>query len=277
MKQVLSLLLIFGLCSGCTSRQQPAPTVDISPYGDASQPRTPGKFDLRGTKTHKVKSGDTLFSVAWQANLAVDTLARYNNLNPPYTINVGQILRLDKPRKVVIINKKPTRKKNVKKHSNQGVDLVKKQAYGESQGKVQNVVKPVVSGKANRTTFPSKVRQWLWPTKGTLIGRFSTKSNPNKGIDIAGKANAPIFATAAGKVVYTGNALKGYGNLVIIKHTENFLSAYAHNETLLVKEQQWIESGQQIATMGHNSEKGSHLHFEIRYKGKAVDPLRYLK
>lgn len=277
MKRILSLLLIFGLLSGCSSRQQPAPTVDISPYGDAAQPRTQGMFDLRGSKTHKVKSGDTLFSIAWQANLTVDTLARYNNLNPPYTINVGQILQLNKPTKVAIINKKPKRKGNVKKLSNQGVDLVKKQAYGGSQGKVQKVVKKVVTKNTKKTTFPSKVRQWLWPTKGTLIGRFSTKSNPNKGIDIAGKTNAPIFATAAGKVVYTGNALKGYGNLVIIKHTENFLSAYAHNETLLVKEQQWIKSGQQIATMGRNSDKGTHLHFEIRYKGKAVDPLRYLK
>jgi lipoprotein NlpD len=109
------------------------------------------------------------------------------------------------------------------------------------------------------------------------VGRFSNKDTPNKGIDIAGKYGSSITATTAGRVVYTGDALTGYGNLIIIKHTDNFLSAYAHNERILVMEQQWIKSGQQIATMGNHSDKGTPLHFEIRYKGKAVDPLRYLK
>ncbi len=273
MQNLPGFLLIFILTfiSGCSSRHVPAPTVDLAPHANAAQPRTQSYFDLSGHSKHKVKEGETLYSIAWQANLDFKDLAQYNNIQPPYTIAVGQVLQLGKPKKTSTINKVQPTPKVVKKTLKQRVDRPKKQEYGGNQGQPQNIVKTKASG------FPSTVRHWKWPAKVTLVGRFSNKNNPNKGIDISGKQHSPILATAAGKVVYTGKALKGYGNLVIIKHTENFLSAYAHNETVLVKEQQWIKSGQQIATMGKNSEKGSHLHFEIRYKGTAVDPLRYLQ
>ncbi|KDM92611.1 peptidoglycan DD-metalloendopeptidase family protein [Photobacterium galatheae] len=121
-----------------------------------------------------------------------------------------------------------------------------------------------------------KVDSWVWPTKGRVIARFSDKENGNKGIDIAGHRGQDVKATAAGKVVYAGNALRGYGNLVIIKHNDDYLSAYAHNDRVLVREQDTVTAGQKIAAMGSSGTNSVRLHFEIRYKGKSVNPLRYL-
>jgi len=120
-----------------------------------------------------------------------------------------------------------------------------------------------------------KVRDWQWPTKGKILQRFSATTG-NKGVNIGGKKGQAIYAAAAGKVVYAGNALRGYGNIIIIKHNSDYLSAYAHNDVLLVKENQNVTAGQKIALMGKSSSPIVQLHFEIRYKGKSVDPLRYL-
>ena len=117
---------------------------------------------------------------------------------------------------------------------------------------------------------------WRWPTNGNVIQGFSNADGGNKGIDISGSRRQAVNAAAAGRVVYAGNALRGYGNLIIIKHNDDFLSAYAHNDSILVKDQQEIKAGQQIAKMGSTGTNGVKLHFEIRYKGKSVDPLRYL-
>ncbi|WP_025474849.1 murein hydrolase activator NlpD, partial [Yersinia pestis] len=120
------------------------------------------------------------------------------------------------------------------------------------------------------------VSGWRWPTDGKTIDSFSASEGGNKGIDIAGSRGQPILATASGRVVYAGNALRGYGNLIIIKHNDDYLSAYAHNDTMLVREQQEVKAGQKIATMGSTGTSSVRLHFEIRYKGKSVNPLRYL-
>ncbi len=125
-------------------------------------------------------------------------------------------------------------------------------------------------------TKNEKVSKWLWPTKGRVIKNFSAGEQGNKGIDIAGQRGQPIVSTAAGTVVYSGNALRGYGNLIIVKHNDNYLSAYAHNDKLLVSEGQSVTSGQKIATMGSSGSKSVKLHFEIRYQGKSVNPKRYL-
>ena len=149
----------------------------------------------------------------------------------------------------------------------QTVDHKKKKAYG-------NYVKS--DAVENKSPFPSEVSQWTWPSKGKIIDKFSLAAEGNKGVDIAGSKGDPIIAAADGKVVYTGNALRGYGNLIIIKHSESYLSAYAHNDSINVKEQQWVKAGQQIARMGNSGTDQTMLHFEIRFKGKSVDPLRYL-
>lgn len=117
---------------------------------------------------------------------------------------------------------------------------------------------------------------WRWPTDGKIIDNFSAAEGGNKGVDISGSQGQPILATANGRVVYAGNALRGYGNLIIIKHNDDYLSAYAHNDTMLVREQQEVRAGQKIATMGSTGTSTTRLHFEIRYKGKSVNPLRYL-
>ncbi|QLB41986.1 peptidoglycan DD-metalloendopeptidase family protein [Mannheimia pernigra] len=128
----------------------------------------------------------------------------------------------------------------------------------------------------NTTAIPTSSIKWQWPTNGRVISGFSSTEGGNKGLDIAGTKGQDVNAAAAGKVVYAGNALQGYGNLIIIKHTDDFLSAYAHNNTIDVDEQDIIQAGQKIATLGSTGTNTNKLHFEIRYKGKSVDPTRYL-
>lgn len=158
--------------------------------------------------------------------------------------------------------------KTVKKDSPKKVEQSKPKEYVGSKGK-QNVT------TASKPTN-DKVSKWLWPTKGRVIKNFSVGEQGNKGIDIAGQRGQPIVSTAGGTVVYSGNALRGYGNLVIVKHNDNYLSAYAHNDRLLVSEGQSVKPGQKIATMGSSGAKSVRLHFEIRYQGKSVNPKRYL-
>lgn len=122
----------------------------------------------------------------------------------------------------------------------------------------------------------SPVSFLFWPTKGPVISTFSDAQEGNKGIDISGERGQAIVAAAGGKVVYSDNALRGYGNLVIIRHNDELLSAYAHNDTLLVMEGQMVNAGQRIATMGNSDASSTRLHFEIRYKGRSVDPIPYL-
>ncbi|WP_170975297.1 murein hydrolase activator NlpD [Martelella alba] len=188
---------------------------------------------------------------------------------------------------------------------NTGIASQANNAYSEGSGK-QNVGKMLPSNGTNNnskllptsgavvtTTAPvtapgatsglvassggsAAITNWRWPTDGKIIDNFSSAEGGNKGIDIAGSRGQPVRATADGRVVYAGNALRGYGNLIIIKHNDDYLSAYAHNDTMLVREQQEVRAGQQIATMGSTGTSSVRLHFEIRYKGKSVNPLRYL-
>ncbi|WHP47262.1 peptidoglycan DD-metalloendopeptidase family protein [Mannheimia bovis] len=132
------------------------------------------------------------------------------------------------------------------------------------------------SSASNTTVAPASSIKWQWPTNGRVISGFSSAEGGNKGLDIAGSKGQDVSAAAAGKVVYAGNALQGYGNLIIIKHTDDFLSAYAHNNTIDVDEQDTVKAGQKIGTLGSTGTNTNKLHFEIRYKGKSVDPARYL-
>jgi lipoprotein NlpD len=158
-----------------------------------------------------------------------------------------------------------------KKEPPKKVEQSKPKEYVKPTGK-QNVNKVVSTDKPKN----NKVSKWLWPTKGRVIKNFSAGDQGNKGIDIAGQRGQPIVSTAGGTVVYSGNALRGYGNLVIVKHNDNYLSAYAHNDRLLVHEGQSVKAGQKIATMGSSGSNSVRLHFEIRYQGKSVNPKRYL-
>ncbi|USH02954.1 murein hydrolase activator NlpD [Grimontia kaedaensis] len=150
------------------------------------------------------------------------------------------------------------------------------------QQKVKEYSQPVTKNKPSvdkpvkkPSGTPVKI-SWQWPSKGRVISGFSSSELGNKGIDIAGNRGQSINASADGKVVYAGNALRGYGNLIIIKHNDDYLSAYAHNDRIFVSERQSVKKGQKIASMGSSGANSVRLHFEIRYKGKSVNPLRYL-
>lgn len=266
-RRSLFLSSAFCLITACSGRPVPAPVMDIyqgKSYQDFEQ-------NSYSADRYQVQKGDTLFSIAWFSGNDYRDLARINNIKHPYNIYPGQTISLTSAR---IERSAPPQKKTGHTSKNKGsqtVDRPQKQAYGKSE----NIVNNHNVSKAAKT-FPKRVSVWNWPAEGKLIGTFSSQQQGNKGVDIAGKRGTPVVAAADGKVVYTGDALRGYGKLVIIKHSNSFLSAYAHNDRILVQEQNWISAGQQIASMGDSGADQVKLHFEVRYKGKSVDPLRYL-
>ncbi|WP_186373136.1 murein hydrolase activator NlpD [Yersinia ruckeri] len=247
--------------------------------------------------TYTVKRGDTLFYIAWITGNDFRDLANKNNISEPYGLNVGQTIQLGNGSDGGMITASNATSNGVSKapsniqNSSSVVDSQSTSAYSDNSGK-QSVGRMLPSsGAVASTTTPvtapsspvgiptsngGPVSSWKWPTDGKTIDSFSASEGGNKGIDIAGSRGQPIFATANGRVVYAGNALRGYGNLIIIKHNDDYLSAYAHNDTMLVREQQEVKAGQKIATMGSTGTSSVRLHFEIRYKGKSVNPLRYL-
>ncbi|WP_018982923.1 peptidoglycan DD-metalloendopeptidase family protein [Salinimonas chungwhensis] len=277
------LLILLGIlwCSGCTSKHSPAPVVTLN-----SQP--PSKDFHYSGDTYTVKTGDTLFAIAWYANKDYQDIARFNRLQAPYNIYPGQKLRLTPPQTVAKTNNNSSY--NKQKGSGQTsppkaqkrVDQPEKQAYGDRKNNVNNqsvkrVKSPTVSAKYSaRRRFPERVAEWVWPASGRVTETFNQNESGRKGIIISGARGAAVKAAAAGKVVYAGNGLRGYGNLIIVKHTDSLLSAYAHNDQITVKEQQWVKAGQTIGSMGDSGTNIVKLHFEVRYRGKSLDPLRYL-
>ncbi|MCC2617985.1 peptidoglycan DD-metalloendopeptidase family protein [Aestuariibacter halophilus] len=259
----LSIIVI----GGCAQRTTPAPVIELYQGKDYRD----FEADSWTQKTYQVKKGDTLFAIAWQTGNDYRDLARWNNIPKPYHIYPGQQLTVRKNANAAPSATAKNTGQTSKINANQAVDRPQKQAYGDEKSSTKTTADSNAA-----SDFPSRVSRWQWPANGALLNRFSLQEQGNKGIDISGKSGDPIVAAADGKVVYTGNALRGYGNLVIIKHSETFLSAYAHNKDIKVSEQQWVKAGQVIASMGRSGTESVKLHFEVRYKGKSVDPLRYL-
>jgi lipoprotein NlpD len=275
----LSALFIATSCvvlSGCSSTL-PAP---VSSVNDKYERQEKGSH--KGDY-YKVQKDDTLYFIAHLTNLNVNDIIKANRLMAPYTIFPGQILSLEMVKPAPILWKTPTNQQ-IRQNVLLNDPVVLPSGPNDSIDKLVDNKKPTsysasTSSKSTvlkKTTKDKKISNWLFPTKGKIIGSFSAKENGNKGIDIAGKKGQPIVAAAAGTVVYSGNALRGYGNLLIIKHNETHLSAYAHNEKLLVKDQEKVKAGQKIATMGDTEADRAKLHFEIRYRGKSIDPMRFL-
>jgi lipoprotein NlpD len=206
---------------------------------------------LKGPGWYKVKQTDSLYSIAWRYGLDFQQLAKWNGLREPYHIKPGQQLTLLEPDKIPSNASYP----------------VKKPA--KSLKKTAVIVKPL-------TPSYNRAVRWQWPTDGKLLNRFSMAKLDQRGIDIAGKIGQPVRAVADGKVVYSGTGLSGYGNLIIVKHDNIYLSAYAYNSKRLVKEGKQVKAGEHIADMGTGKNKIPMLHFQIRKKGKPVDPLKYL-
>ena len=253
---------------------------------------------------HKVLKGDTLYSIAWRYSMDYREIATLNNIRPPYTIYVGQKLDLGQGQRrgsrqyesglatgvvavpdsgytsadtsvreisgVREISSPPAATGSV----NQGEVVAASRAVDSSSSDVAPTAKPAKENVAAKPVVPNG--QWMWPANGRLVGRFSSGNPLQKGIDIEGSQGAPVIAAAAGSVVYAGNGLAGYGELVIVKHNETFLSAYAHNSKLLVAEGEQVKAGQAIAEMGSSGTDKTKLHFEIRQAGKPVDPLLFL-
>lgn len=272
MKYYLVLIIVVTyLLSGCGTRTTPAPIVKIGNAMPVYDYSDKGKLK---SSSYEVKPGETLYAIAWQAGIDFRYLARLNNISEPYQIFPGQVISLQASKDKASDNdsKKQVVKVETLKQENYKKTIANKKAggYGErkqDQKKLKTIQKDL---------FPSKVRQWRYPSNGNIIEQYSTKENGNKGLDFGGKLGDPIIAAADGKVVYSGGALRGYGNLVIVKHNNDYLSAYAHNRSINVKEQDWVKAGQVIAEMGDSGTDSVKLHFEIRHRGRSVNPLKYL-
>ena len=255
---VAALLLVVG----CGSRTLNSAPVEDRGTGmmrsaEAVKPM-PGAENAGKPGYYVVKPGDTMIRIGLENGQNWRDVARWNSLENPNLIEVGQVLRVVPP-------------------------------VSES---VAVVTRPVLPGSVaitppTSTTSATAVRpgsaaptgsdediDWLWPAQGTLVGGFDEAKN--KGLDISGKSGDPVVASADGRVVYSGSGLRGYGNLIILKHNNTFLTAYAHNKLLLVKEDQTVKRGQKIAEMGNSDADKVKLHFEIRRQGKPVDPAKYL-
>jgi len=207
---------------------------------------SPPKGSSSGTYT--VRKGDTLYAIARRYNINYRQLASWNGIRPPYTIYKGQKLRLSSW-----------------KSGKSSKSTSKKSSAGRTR-----------TGVRRPDTSREPPIDWRWPVSGKVVSRYSATGTSKKGIDIAGVQGRPVNAASGGKVVYSGSGLLGYGKLIIIKHNDIYLSAYAHNRKLLVKDGTQVKGGQKIAEMGSTGTDSPKLHFEIRRYGKPVDPLHYL-
>jgi len=203
-----------------------------------------------------VARGETLYFIAWRFGMDYQELAKLNDLTAPYHVKVGE--------KIYLQGIAPASKTPHKKAGRITAKQSKKTVTKKSTVPTHQASEP-------QYNF-ARVKKWLRPAQGTIIHNFS---GLNKGVDIAGREGEPVRATAAGEIVYAGDGLRSYGNLLLIKHNDEYISAYAHNERLLVKEGQFVQAGQEIATMGKTGTNRVMLHFELRKRGKPVNPAHY--
>jgi lipoprotein NlpD len=205
-------------------------------------------------ETHTVVAGDTVYSIAWQYGLDQRDLATWNQLDNNGLIYPGQSLRLSPP----------SGSKSSRAQSN---------SQSAPPSRSSSAGTPAAQPAAGSA---QPVGSWQWPTAGTVILAYGASAKTQSGIQIGGRKSQPVYAAAAGEVVYSGSGLTGYGELVIIKHNADYLSAYGHNDSLLVKEGEQVRSGQRIAQMGNGPDQKPLLHFEIRRHGAPVNPMKYL-
>lgn len=276
---LLLVSLVISLLSACNHQPE-----HLAPIEQLGQPP-----DIR-LRHHVVSRGDTLYSIAWRYGMDYRQLATLNSIRSPYIIYVGQKIRLSEQAEntgseeltsqgtqVVAV---PDDSQGVTEVG--GVQEVKPaQPVNTKKMASQPATEEVAGGTAMEKPAPAVAQpasagQWRWPASGRVLSSFSSADPLRKGIDIDGKSGDPVLAARGGNVVYAGSGLAGYGQLVIVKHDEQFLSAYGHNSKLLVKEGDAVKAGQTIAEIGSSGTDSNKLHFEIRRGGKPVDPLQYL-
>jgi len=253
-----------------TAAAQTPPTADANKL----EPPKPGAENAGKAGYYTVKQGDTLIRVALENGQNWKDLVKWNNLDNPNVIEVGQVLRVVPPgtdpnaagTRPVATAKLETRPLGVPTAASGAASGVPALATAATPA-------PATTGTAGRDGNDDDIN-WMWPANGPIANSFD--DTRSKGLAITGKAGDPVFAAADGRVVYAGSGLRGYGNLVILKHNNTYLTAYAHNQTLLVKEDQAVRRGQKIAEMGSTDADRVQLHFEIRKLGKPVDPAKLL-
>ncbi|CAA0107746.1 peptidoglycan DD-metalloendopeptidase family protein [Zhongshania aliphaticivorans] len=254
LKRLFSIVVFAISFSACTTSGGSAPVSDR--YNPSESPPS----------YYVVSAGDTLFSIAWRYGFNVKGLATANSLAAPYTIYPGQALVLQESTRAIASVSKPAA-------------TVHKPSRSSSGKSVKNAAASVNAPKPAVKPLPSVSNSagvWRWPVEGPLVRRFVATGQAHKGIDIKGKMGEPVRASKAGVVVYSGSGLVGYGNLLILKHSDRYLSAYGHNRRLLVKEGDSVKAGTVIAELGDSGTDSPKVHFEVRIDGKPVDPLRLL-
>ncbi|HEU5437623.1 MAG TPA: peptidoglycan DD-metalloendopeptidase family protein [Telluria sp.] len=304
---VLLLTLSLGLLAGCSTANRRAPIVERQPAPAPTvvrpapvQSSSEERDEARGI--YVVKKGDTLLRIALDHGQNYRDILLWNNLPDPNDIKVDQVLRIAPPaRSTSVVTtspvtapetrpapapKKVTPRGEKKPYSDATLAEMKKDEDGKPDVKPERPpvspvpAAPVPSG-TTVTPPPAVARNdddeklsWMWPSDGRVVATFD--EGKNKGVDIAGKLGQQVMAAGAGKVMYAGSGIRGYGNLVIVKHSNSLLSAYAHNRAIVVKEGQTVAKGEKIAEMGDSDADSVKLHFEIRQQGKPVDPSRFL-
>lgn len=246
---LLAAVLSAVALAGCASRSQRAPVADHSSASSGATQAASG--------TYVVRSGDTLYKIAQAHGMDVTRLIQLNNITDPSQLGIGQVLRLDSGTPMPSTVAMP----------------VQTPATGTSStpAATETPAAPV-STSAARASDAGLV-SWAWPSDGKIIQGFN---NSTKGIDIEAAIGAPVVAAASGKVMYAGNGVRGLGNLILLGHSNGFITAYAHNQTLLVKTGESVNKGAKIATVGQSDTSSPRLHFEIRRRGTPVNPLSYL-
>lgn len=293
---VAALLLV-----GCAT--SPAPVVDRSIGGSEAAVASAATPTAPASGSYRVQGGDTLYSIAFRHGLDYRELARWNGIAAPYTIRPGESLRLTAPVGERVAASAPAPRSPPTAEA-AGVPtpvgvfepvpetprtadapapsapppVAPERPAAAAPGVAQSAAAAAPTAAAAAPTGARSIDgvAWRWPADGALLSRFQGGDPTRQGIDIAGKSGDPVRSAADGTVVYSGNGLIGYGELIIVKHSDSFLSAYGHNRRRLVKEGDRVAAGQQIAEMGASGAPRDELHFEVRRDGKPVDPLDYL-
>lgn len=266
---LFALLVLAAQLAGCGGHS----VAPVQTYAHYQNPRG---------DTHTVNRGDTLYSIAWAYGVDYRELAAGNGISEPYTIYPGQRLdvRLSSKRGAAEGATRspgaPTRTVTTAPKRSANTTAAPK-TVRSSPGVETQTPRPSAKSSTRKPPAPTratKIKHWTWPAKGQIVTDFA--SSGRKGVDISGRLGQPVVAAADGRVVYAGGGLRGYGELIIVKHNKRYLSAYAHNNRILVKEGDEVKIGQRIAEMGSTGSDSVRLHFEIRRDGKPVNPVRYL-
>lgn len=292
--RIILIVPVVVTLTGCAGNPMPATVENLDTQVEEVS------FIERFGENYVVKQGDTLFAIAWYSGNDYRDIARWNQLSDPYQLQIGQRLRLTPPARRATSRSEQYKKRQpstravvsaAKRPRVADTEVITRAPTKSQQGeakptKGQTSKITAKASKSDPSTYETAASQnlkqqrfkprWLWPTQGDVDILTIGPERNTRGITIAGNYGQPIYAAATGKVVYVGNALKGYGNLAIIKHQDGYLSAYGFNRDILVREQQVVSQGQHIANMGRTTDGREITQFEIRQRGKALNPLEFL-